>query len=84
MLSVLSDNQGVMEYFRGRSSPFHFSSFLNGGQLFKERILSPKSKVLSIRVDFILEEPSGVDLVLVLLFYVHGKHLRSCRDGQLT
>ena len=22
----------------------------------------------------------GVDL----LFYVHGKHLRSCRDGQLT
>ena len=27
------------------------------------------------------------DLVVVvvdLLFYVHGKHLRSCRDGQLT
>ena len=23
-------------------------------------------------------------LVVVLLFYVHGKHLRSCRDGQLT
>ena len=22
--------------------------------------------------------------VVVLLFYVHGKHLRSCRDGQLT
>ena len=21
---------------------------------------------------------------IVLLFYVHGKHLRSCRDGQLT
>ena len=21
---------------------------------------------------------------LVVLFYVHGKHLRSCRDGQLT
>ena len=20
----------------------------------------------------------------VFLFYVHGKHLRSCRDGQLT
>ena len=29
----------------------------------------------------------SVDLVVVvvaLLFYVHGKHLRSCRDGQLT
>ena len=24
------------------------------------------------------------DFVVVLLFYVHGKHLRSCRDGQLT
>ena len=23
-------------------------------------------------------------LVVALLFYVHGKHLRSCRDGQLT
>ena len=23
-------------------------------------------------------------LIVDLLFYVHGKHLRSCRDGQLT
>ena len=23
-------------------------------------------------------------IVVALLFYVHGKHLRSCRDGQLT
>ena len=22
-------------------------------------------------------------IVVVLLFYVHGKHLRSCRDGDL-
>ena len=25
-----------------------------------------------------------VVVVVVLLFYVHGKHLRSCRDGLLT
>ena len=25
-----------------------------------------------------------IGIVVVLLFYVHGKHLRSCRDGQLT
>ena len=25
-----------------------------------------------------------VVVVVVLLFYVHGKHLRSCRNGQLT
>ena len=24
------------------------------------------------------------DINVALLFYVHGKHLRSCRDGQLT
>ena len=28
--------------------------------------------------------PSTVVVVVVLLFYVHGKHLRSCRDGPLT
>ena len=31
--------------------------------------------------------PGLVDRVVVvvaLLFYVHGKHLRSCRDDQLT
>ena len=26
----------------------------------------------------------GVVVDVDLLFYVHGKHLRSCRDGQLT
>ena len=26
----------------------------------------------------------GQGWLVVLLFYVHGKHLRSCRDGQLT
>ena len=25
-----------------------------------------------------------VVLVVVLLFYIHGKHLRSCRDSQLS
>ena len=30
----------------------------------------------------IIRQPPVV--VVVLVFYVHGKHLRSCRDGQLT
>ena len=29
-------------------------------------------------------KPSKLFVVVVLLFYVHGKHLRSYRDGQLT
>ena len=28
--------------------------------------------------------PFTLIVVVVLLFYVHGKHLRSCRDSQLT
>ena len=28
--------------------------------------------------------PDKKVIVVVLLFYVHGKHIRSCRDGQLT
>ena len=27
---------------------------------------------------------SWIVVVVVLLFYVHGKYLRSCRNGQLT
>ena len=27
---------------------------------------------------------NSVGSIVALLFYVHGKHLRSCRDGQLT
>ena len=27
---------------------------------------------------------NNIVVVVALLFYVHGKHLRSCRDGQLT
>ena len=34
--------------------------------------------------DHIIVFFSKMLVVVVLLFYVHGKHLRSCRDGQLT
>ena len=27
---------------------------------------------------------TSVVVVVALLFYVHGKHLRACQDGQLT
>ena len=33
---------------------------------------------------FLVSDSGYVVVVIVLLFYVHGKHLRSCRDGQLT
>ena len=32
----------------------------------------------------IVGRPGTGFVVVALLFYVHGKHLRSCRDGQLT
>ena len=33
---------------------------------------------------FLSEGKDKVCCIVALLFYVHGKHLRSCRDGQLT
>ena len=32
---------------------------------------------------FCRKETIKHNVVVVMLFYVHGKHLRSCRDGQL-
>ena len=43
---------------------------LNSTQLDKQLLLFSTFKIVVV--------------VVVLLFYVHGKHLRSCRDGQLT
>ena len=46
------------------------------------------SKILKLHVKVFLCHGQGTVVVVVvvvaLLFYVHGKHLRSCRDGQLT
>ena len=39
------------------------------------------SETISTRVS---EANEDSNVVVALLFYVHGKHLRSCRDGQLT
>ena len=41
-----------------------------------------RRKVLNIRGEG--ERRGGVIVVVALLFYVHGKHLRSCRDGQFA
>ena len=75
--------------FRGRirnPAIFIFVSLLGRVQLLKKR----KAKVcalhfLPLRV-FILEgfHRSEIVVNVVLTFYVHGKHVRSCRDGQLT
>ena len=43
-------------------------------------VVGHSAKVLRTAVGFSLLAMVVVDL----LFYVHGKHLRSCRDGQLT
>ena len=40
--------------------------------------------IRSLPVDHTGHHLDIVVVVVVLLFYVHGKHLRSCRDGQLT
>ena len=39
---------------------------------------------LMMRRTDVISRTLVVVVVAVLLFYVHGKHLMSCRDGQLT
>ena len=42
-------------------------------------------RIIMIKSSHILNLKESIFVVVVdLLFYVHGKHLRSCRDGQLT
>ena len=45
--------------------------------------MAPKYNVFREMVKRAFVMPLLVLVVVVLLFYVHGKHLRSCRDGQL-
>ena len=45
---------------------------------------TPKNNEFSIWNIYYFTFGTIVVVVVVLLFYVHGKHLRSCRDGQLT
>ena len=74
--------------------PFSFVSLLNGGQLKKERnwflpslfvpLRSFSDSFFSRALPGLQRSKQEVVVVVVLLFYVHGKHLRSCQDGQLT
>ena len=41
-------------------------------------------KMISELSQLVLPSMAPYVIVVVLLFYVHSKHLRSCRDGQLT
>ena len=54
--------------------------------------LLQKNYSVPIQVSFLVHTDTLISLieygvlkiVVVVFFYVHGKHLRSCRDGQLT
>ena len=78
--------------FRRKSSAlFSFFSLLKRRQLLIEiRNLPLKEYGFSLIVDptlkslCLLRRQIVVVVVVALLFYVHSKHLRSCRDGQLT
>ena len=48
----------------------------------KQIFIVSKKKLLLITNRLGIER--FVFVVVVMLFYVHGKHLRSCQNGQLT
>ena len=49
------------------------SEFLDSDGVLKDNQLKPVKKFITI-----------LQVVVVLLFYMHGKQLRSCWDGELT
>ena len=52
---------------------------------FEEGTITRRTRVLQTVLSLIvLGSLLHLISVVVLLFYVHDKHLRSCRDGQLT
>ena len=67
---------------------FHIKSMnlTEDGSRFLELFWWGKTSVLYRRNTAIFRDNCRalVVVVVALLFYVHGKHLRSCRDGQLT
>ena len=74
MLEVLfTQDSNVEDLFCCASSSFEPSMF------FSNYFLSLGFK--PIQDDF---QHDFARMTVALLFYVHGKHLRSCRDGQLT
>ena len=52
------------------------------GKLIEQAVVCCRRR-LSVTSTF-SNDISDFVVVVALLFYVHGKHLRSCRDGQLT
>ena len=56
-----------------------FNENLSNGKRDMKRIVNSRLNLMTFNCDL-----GSVVVVVVLLFYVHGKHLRSCRDGLLT
>ena len=54
------------------------------GESFRENKESPQIELRYVSVLKLHNYAILLVAVVVLLFYVHGKQLRSCRDGQLT
>ena len=46
--------------------------------------IKPTSFFFNMDMFVLFDRRVVVVVAVILLFYVHGKHLRSCRDGQLT
>ena len=60
---------------------FYYSMLFSG---FRHQSGSLNSLVKAKFRNIAHESSLVVVVVVALLIYVHGKHLRSCRDGQLT
>ena len=73
-----------VKIFTEMDTPYYVKNLITGfcGRQYSDNLFIsnfPDLMVVSVRYAICI-----IVVVVVLLFYVYGKHLRSCRDGQLT
>ena len=76
----------TLDVYRGRKTTTQFQQQLcnlySKDALLRDKLTSCfKSQTCIVAL---IQDNHFLVVVVDLLFYVHGKHLRSCRDGQLT
>ena len=76
MVNTMKLFSSNLEELHQAARPWHIS---NAYCIFNKQVINKLwgAKIMHTRL------LQGYNVVVVLLFYVHGKYLRSCRDGQL-
>ena len=84
-LRYCTNEPGLFQEGRAAGCPMDLSTSKSGGTTDNWGLPSYTATSGYLQIELLCSCIRALRFVVVaLLFYVHGKHLRSCRDGQLT